>query len=283
MKELSVIVILYNSEKTINRCFESIKNSASENLRFNLIVIDNASVDIGMQTAIAAVEKLKISNVKFIRNQQNIGFARAVNQGLKYSRQKFNSDYFLLLNPDAYLKKDCLEKLIKKIASEENIGLVAPSIVDPKINQPWFSGAEINWFLMKTTHLSSGDYLLKTKSYLTGCCLLIKKSVIDKIRFFDESFFLYYEDVDFSLRAQKAGFKIALEEKAICYHQESQSSDSEIKNYHLVKSGLLFFHKYYPFWALPYFWLIFFLRFIYHRFFSGKKEVFRAMKDFFKK
>ncbi len=301
---ISFIVITYNNEKEIQKCLESIKN---QGINFNIIIVDNNSED----KTLSLIKKLsthtnnlslynekelgKIAKVHLIKNKKNLGFAQAVNQGINYAQKKFHPDFYFLINPDAYLEKNCLIRILKKIQESDswrNV-LVSPLIIDPRNNQPWFSGAKINWLKLKTNHikLQTINYKLQT-DYLTGCALLIPKKITrvlsssfknrrkGKIKIFDEIFFLYYEDVDFSLRAQKTGFKLKIIPQAICYHQESSSSDSKDKNYYLVKSGLIFFHKYYSKLLLPYFWLTFYLRFFYHKYISNKKEVFQAMKDF---
>jgi len=277
MKNISIIIITYNSQGHIKKCLRSIKDNARKNLRFNLILIDNASSDNSAEF----IHNFPWKNLTFIKNNKNIGFAKAVNQGINYALKNFESDYFLLLNPDAFLEKDCIEKLVNKAIENKYNGLISPLIIAPKTRQPWFSGAKIDWLKMRTEHLHcSITQGLKKNAYLSGCCLLISRSLVEKINLFDERFFLYYEDTDYSLRARNVGFNLILVKKAICYHNESQSSTSKIKNYHLVKSGLLFFEKHYPKIARIFFWLYFYLRFFYHFLFSNKKEVFRAMKDF---
>lgn len=354
------IVITYNNAETIKACIESIKNQNC-NQNCSLIVIDNNSEDKTLE-AIKEYNKslfrkgehggfLKNSSplykgelegvIKIIKNKKNLGFARAVNQGIAYAKKNLNPDFYFLLNPDAYLEKNCLSNL--ELNSEKVIK--SPIIVNPENNQPWFSGAKINWLKFKTKHHISPSYYKRglggvinlpttsykprssaksrwyrdkpqATSYLTGCALSIPKEVIRKlsscdkvrnrgvvdsppcgkeelacppklqrrregvIKIFDEKFFLYYEDADFSLRAKKAGFKLKIIPKVICYHKESASSSSEIKNYHLVKSGLVFFHKHYPKILLPYFWLVFYLRFFYHKYISKKETVLQAMLDF---
>ena len=135
---------------------------------------------------------------------------------------------------------------------------------------------------MKTSHISLCENIFtKEVQYLSGCCLMMRKEVLEKNGFFDEKFFLYYEDADYSLRAKKNGFDLALAKNAICFHKESQSSNSKTKNHHLVKSGMIFFKKHYPKPLLPYFYLVLFLRIFYHRFFSRKKEVYLGLTEFF--
>ncbi len=297
---ISFIIITYNNEKEIKKCLESIK---SQDINFNIIIVDNNSGDRTLSlikkfsihtnnpSPLGEKESGKFAKIHLIKNKKNLGFAQAVNQGINYAQKKFHPDFYFLLNPDAYLGKKCLSKILEY--APKNDTLISPLIVNPKNNQPWFSGAKINWLKFRTNHikLQTTNYKLQT-DYLTGCALLIPKKITQTLssssnderkkrtKIFDEKFFLYYEDADFSLRAQKAGLKLKIIPQAICYHQESSSSDLKDKNYYLVKSGLIFFYKHYSKFLLPYFWLIFYLRFFYHKLISKKEVALKALKDF---
>lgn len=275
---LSIIIVTYNSHPLISACLDSLLNQPAD-LKLKIIVVGNHSVDQDQTEKI--IQQYQNDDIVFIKNAENVGFAKAVNQALNYAQKNFSSPYFLLLNPDAKLKDNCLKYLIAAAQSDSPIGLVSPKIINPANGAIWFSQAYINWFKFKTLHASQSFFFKKMfPAYLPGCCLLIKKEVIEKIGLLDENIFLYYEDADYCLRAQQAGFKIKCEPKAICYHQESQSSDNQTKNYHLVKSGLYFFHQHYPRLLLPYFWLAYYLRKYYHQYVSKKEKVAKALKEF---
>ncbi|MFO7806862.1 MAG: glycosyltransferase family 2 protein [Candidatus Moraniibacteriota bacterium] len=268
MKKNAVIVITYNNQENIQKCLNSILNNAKcLKSATKIFVIDNNSRD---KTVSIIKRKYKNQAVKLIKNKANTGFAKAVNQGIKKAlKQDFFSN-ILLINPDTQLKKESLKQLIKET---KRFDIISPKIKHPQ-GTTLFESGELNWLKMKATHSNK-----KKPDYLTGACLLIKSSVFKKIGFLDESYFLYYEDADFCLRAKKAGFKLKTLLNTTIFHTESHSSNSKTKNYHLVKSGLIFFHKNYPSYLKPYFWAFFYLRLLYHQF-SGKKEIKKALKDF---
>ncbi|HHX58597.1 MAG TPA: glycosyltransferase family 2 protein [Candidatus Moranbacteria bacterium] len=305
MIKVSVIVVTYNNQNTIEKCLSSILESDLEEIDINLVIIDNNSQDQTTSTikkTLSEHQNLKskkhssqIISHKISSNKVNVGFAKAVNQGINLAQKEFNPDYFFLFNPDAYLTKNCLLELIKKSSINS---LSSPLIIDHKSDQPWFSGGKINWLKMRTEHMKCNlpQSVFYSTDYLTGCALLIPRKIIQKIGLFNEKLFLYYEDADFSLRAKKAGFSLEIIPTSTAYHQESQSflktidkkrskqkNSSQNKTYYLSKSGLYFFHKHYPKWGLPYFWLVFALRITYHSFFSKKYEVVNGMKSFLKK
>lgn len=269
--KLAIIIIVYNSAPCIKKCISSVLQSILDGVATKIILIDNNSSDSSKEILKKYGNR---ENFDLIFNNKNIGFAKAANQGIFHAKSNFDPDFFFLLNPDAYLGKNCLQKLIQHSKNNRHSDLASSNIIDPKTNTSWFSGGNIDWFSFKTKHADSA------LQYLSGCALFIKKEVFFKIGTFDERFFLYYEDADFGLRARKAGFNLNIVADSICFHIESQSSDLETKNYHLAKSALFFFHKHYPKWALPFFWIMFWARFFFHKYFSKKEAVSKGLSDF---
>ncbi len=267
---VTVIVITYNNEDTIERCITSIKNNKTSEFEKRIIVIDNDSSDKTWEI----LNQNKDALFKLRRNEFNDGFGRAIN---KVFFRNLNSDFFFLLNADATLGDNSLQKILETANNNPAIGLLSCKIIDPKTNKVIFNEGAINFLRLQTTH--SRPSRVKNR-YVTGCALLVKKDLVSKIGGFDPKFFLYYEDADFSKRALAAGFKIDTEQKSICYHNESHSSNSETKTYFLVRNGLSFFKKHYPKIALPYFYSLLILRLGYHSLFSKKKIVNKAMLDF---
>lgn len=266
-----IVMILYNNRMDLAECLESaFKDPVGQNAFW--IFIDNASTDNSIEK-IYACSFFNEKNSRIIRNKNNLGFATAVNQGIELGQKNFSPDYFFLLNPDTILKKNSLLNLLMT-AEEKGFSLTSPLIKD-FCEKIWFNGGKISWWRLKTLHQKNN------LDYLSGCALLIRNEIFPIIGFFDERFFLYYEDADFSLRAKQAGFKIGLAENSEVWHKESSSSNSQQKNYYLVKSGLLFFEKHSIFFQKYFwFWPIFSLRWFFHRYCSDKKEVFQALQDF---
>jgi GT2 family glycosyltransferase len=276
---ITIIIVTYNSEKCIARCIESIYQNTSNLSEITILIVDNNSTD----NTLSVVSRCDQTNTHIIKNNKNTGFAQGVNQGIRYALDKFSPQYFLLLNPDAWLEKNCLSLLKKELASDPKIALTSPRIIDPRSKSVWFEGGHINWLRIKNFHTKNYFDNFFYTPYLTGCALFIRTEITQKIGLLDESFFLYYEDADYSLRAQKSGFKITIMNEAVCWHQESQSSDSETKLFHLVASGYYFFWLHCPLWLKPWFWSNFILRFAYHTLITRKKTVLRGMRSFLKK
>jgi GT2 family glycosyltransferase len=255
-EKVAIIILNYNGLPHVLDCLQSLNHSSIINHQSLIILVDNHSIDASVETI-----KKKFPQVKIIRNKKNLGFAGGNNVGIKWAL-KNNFDYLMLLNPDTIVEKDFLAPLIRLMKSDKTIGVVSPLLQEKKQGKTIFSlGAEFNPLLGRTKHLQTRVKPSKSleQELVSGCAMLIKKEVFEKIGLFDERFFLYFEDSDFCLRARKAGFKIFLEPKSIVFHKISQSfRNFPLKKiYFNLKSNLLFIHKQVKpcFWPLAYFYL----------------------------
>lgn len=273
-----LIIITFNSEKHIRQCMESTKKNASEDFHLTYVLIDNASSD----NSANIIGGFKGENTKIVRNDNNVGFAKAVNQGLRTAKKTFNSDFYFLLNPDATLDDHCINTIFN-FHKKNNFCISSPIILDPETKKPWFCGSRIDFLRQKTLHAEHFNKTMPFKSqHLSGCTMCIPKEVIEKVGFFDERFFLYYEDADFSVRAKNKGVNLFLVPNALCFHKESQSSDKETKCFHLVKSGLLFFEKHSNKIQKIFFWTKFWIRYLFAKFFTKKTCVLKGVNAFLK-
>lgn len=230
---LSIVIVTFNSEKHIKRCLECIEKDSSVPIK-KIIVIDNNSTD----STVKIVKDIK-KNISLIQNSKNLGFAKGVNQGIKYSK----SNYYLLLNPDAFIQKNSLLNLIN--CSEINNCICGGKTTDMAGNEqgdhfrlPNLLVGIFDFTNMRKLLIS--DYWHKYFYYkdqkrivdcfevgsVCGGFMMIPKSIIEKIGYFDESFFMYLEDLDFCLRAHKAKSKVIYCQKARAIHIGGASSNN---------------------------------------------------------
>lgn len=270
LPKVFTIVLNYNGIDCLIRCLDSIY--ASDYVNMEVIVVDNCSTDGSFEIA-----RKKFSKFHFIKNSHNIGFAAGNNVAIRFALEKM-ADYVFLLNNDAFVDKDSIRNLVSACDELPNVGLASPIIYKDLKENIWFSGGKILWKKMKTIHensvLSSSPYLTE---YATGCSLLIKKDVFAKIGLFDEKFFLYYEDADFSWRARLNDFNIFIVPSSIVYHEEKSNKSNSLKLYWLIFSSILFFRKNST--GLNRLWINFYLlirrfRFKIKLFFDSKNEKF---------
>jgi len=231
-----IIILNYNGLEVLKKCLTSVFKIDYPN--FEIILIDNNSSDGSLEMA-----KANFSKAIFIKNEENLGFAAGNNVGIKFALERA-ADFILLLNSDAEVDKNFLTQLINNMAENEKIGIASPVIFDGETKEVWFSGGYIDWWRMKTIHRRD----IQTKNYfntdfITGCAMLIRAAVFQKIGLLDENYFLYYEDADFSLKSSRAGFQNMVVSSSWVYHFEKSRKNLENKTYWLVVSGLIFFRK----------------------------------------
>ena len=225
-KKIALIIINWKKYDFTLNCIDSVLKSSYKN--FKIILIDNESQN-GFPDEINNSDKIHI-----IKNKNNEGFARANNQGIKYSI-KNGFDYVLLLNNDTVIKNDLLYLLMKH-SNTFNQKIIQPLILNYDRSKIWNAGGTINNFFGTFKTLNKGESFKNFKSnrnlteWFTGCCVLIKTDVFKDIGYFDERFFAYYEDVDFSIRLKSKGYSVAMMNDSYLKHFESASSKSINQN-----------------------------------------------------
>jgi len=249
---LSIIIISYNTEKITIDCLksiiESLKNSS---LKYEIVVIDNASKDNSVLAIKRLESEIKNCNLKItlIKNKKNIGFGAANNQAAKLAK----SDYLLFLNSDIIVLNAAIEKLYNFYKQNEKLfNFLGGKLLNKDMtSQP--SCGPMYTLPMVFAHLFlRGDYWgltrsspnkLKEVDWVSGACILTKKEYFEKIGGFDEKIFMYMEEVDLLYRAKKQGFKIFFYPEARFIHLGSQSSAGRTFPILQVYQGLIYFYK----------------------------------------
>ena len=215
-------------------------------VNIDILVIDNGSGD----NSVEYLQKELPPNVKLLTLSENIGFAAGCNVGLRQAIEQ-GYDYALLINNDAFAAPDMLAALLKETTPD--IALLSPKIyfaADKK--RLWFAGGTMNrWTLdMKKTGRGQLDSPAwqenRDVDYLLGTCLLVNMAVVQQIGLFDEIFYMYFEDLDWSLRLRQAGFRLRLVSQAHLYHAVAVSSgglESPTRRYHLARNGVIFWRR----------------------------------------
>lgn len=240
MKKVDVIIVHFGSIENTKKAIESVEKYAS----FRQIIVINNNPEIKLEDEL---EKKK--HRIFINNEKNLGFAAAANIGIKLSIED-SADYVLLLNNDATIAHDVVNSLLQVFKRNEIIGIVGPVIKFKRENKFYYDmGGTVDGHTGRAHHLNEEVRIASDPiqvQYISGCCMMIKKEVIDVIGGFDERFFLYYEDVDYCLRAYYAGFDTYLLPTSVINHKLSASVGYNSKKsiYHLIRSGKKFGKKY---------------------------------------
>lgn len=207
--KVSIIIVNWNGKYLLKNCLNSIKDWTSY-FNYDVIVIDNGSAD-------GSVEMLRkeFPLVKLVINKENVGFAKANNQGIRRALSN-DADYVLLLNNDTkVIHCDWLENMVRVAEADSKNGIVGCKLIFPN-GEIQHAGGYVN--IKGSHHYTEGDKI-KEVDYVTGAAFLIKREVIEKIGFFDEGFSpLYAEEVDYCIRAKRSGYKVIYSPKTVIVH-----------------------------------------------------------------
>ncbi len=224
---ISICIVTLNARIYLKRCLESIPDALSS-LRYEVIVIDNGSID-----GTSELIKKKYPNINYIKNKKNLGYTIPMNRAISMAK----GEYVLQLNPDIELSKKSIYLLVNYMNMNKKIGICIPKIIDENGNfekssrrgipTPWatvtyFSGLSRmfsdnrKFTQYRLEHLN--EDAISEVDAVSGSCMLIKSNVIDDIGILDEKFFAYQEDSDFCFRAKQANWKIVYNPQSTITH-----------------------------------------------------------------
>lgn len=290
--KISIIIINWNGIKDTIECISSLTNLEYSN--YEIIVVDNNSEENDKNSLIILAKENP--RLKLIFNSENLGFAGGNNVGI-VDAIKNRANYILLLNNDTVVEKDFLLPLLRVFEQYPSTGIVAPKINyydHPDII--WSAGGNISkikgsGFALSNINERKICNLEKEVTFVSGCCMLIKKDVFDRVGLLDENYFLYLEDTDFCFRTIKAGYKIFVSYKSKIYHKVSRSTHNYLKPlplYYVTRNRMYFVKKNFKKYVLVTFLYIILTMAIKSIFWiiSGKTEnlqsIIFAFRDFLK-
>ncbi|HWH58321.1 MAG TPA: glycosyltransferase family 2 protein [Terriglobales bacterium] len=256
--KVSIIILTWNSYEVTRDCLASIDKIDYPNRE--VLVVDNGSGD-GSPDRLAE----EFPFVRFIRNERNLGFTGGNNVGIRVALTR-RPDYLLLLNNDTVVASNFLSQMIDLAETDPTIGILTPKIyfADPS-DRIWFAGGRYRkgrsfpeCFGMGRRDDGSYDQTREV-SFVSGCAFLIKTEVVEKIGLLDESLFLGFEDLDWSIRAANAGFKAMYVANAVIWHKEGYDTKKNLgkagKDFYYVRNSIVMARKhlsrvYWPLFAL---------------------------------
>ena len=203
-------------------------------------MVDNAS----KQDEASTISE-KYPHVKVIRSNQNLGFAGGNNLGIKEAKGK----YILLINNDTYFKDFNIDALIERLESSDKIAIICPKLRFAWGNNPiQFAGyTPLTNVTIRNQAIGFGEEdkgqydIAHPTPYAHGAAMLIKREAIEKVGLMPECFFLYYEEIDWSMRFTRAGYEIWYDPACTVYHKESQTTgqNSPLRTYYVTRNRLL--------------------------------------------
>lgn len=247
---VSAVVVSHNTRADLLRCLDALRRNVT--LPIEVVVVDNASRDGSADAARRSWPEARV-----IENAENLGFARANNLGLRGVR----APYALILNSDAEVAPGCVEALAALLDRTPDVGLVGPRTLSGDGTIQVSSGPALTplaeWRqrrLVKGVRARSANALREAElrasrehepDWLSASCLLARRRALEAVGGFDESFFLYEEDVDLCLRVRRAGWRIVFTPAAQVVHHLGRSVEAspERARFEYQRSHLLYYRK----------------------------------------
>ena len=243
MDSVYVILVNFNNSKMTKDCIESIKKSSYKN--YSIVVVDNASCDDSYDSLSLLFGNSE--NIYILRAVENNGFSAGNNIGINFALNR-GADYIMLLNNDTVIDENMIQLLHSK-ATEK-------TVTTPKMyyysrpNVIWYAGGELEYKYGGARHLgldkedSETFSLVKSCTFVTGCCVMIHRNILEKVGLLDETYFMYGEDVDYSIRLQEEGIEILFVPTAKLWHKVGGSGTSKINIYYDTRNKLYIMDKY---------------------------------------
>ncbi len=265
MLKIAIVSVNFNGEKDTMELLESLREVRNTQYEIKVVIVDNGSSDNFVKTA-----SRKYPEIDILQNGINKGFSGGYNRGIEHGLI-WGADYVLIINNDALTPdRKLLTSLLETFRKDDKIGIASPKIYfapgyefhkdrykkEDQGKVVWFAGGKFDWNNVMSIHrgidevdppAGGGQYSGEMEmDFATGCCFLVKREVLEKVGMFDENYFAYFEDGDFSKRVIDAGFKILYNGDTSIYHKVSQSTGvgSSLTDYYLTRNRLMFGFKY---------------------------------------
>lgn len=235
MPNVGIVISNYNGWQDTVQCLESLQKQTYRD--FEIILLDDASTNDSVQQ----LQKHLTENTVFLPQEANSGFAAVNNVGMRRALAD-GCDWVLLLNNDTVVAPDFLETLLRETPAGA-VSCPKMLFLDPP-DEIWFAGGELDRATGKVKHLGGhekdGQAFAEKKqvSFITFCCVLLPRQVVEEVGFLDETLFMYCEDVDYCIRLADAGVPMWLLPDAKIWHKAGGSAGGMLSVYYITRNTL---------------------------------------------
>src|SRR3990167_3516652 len=237
--KVAIVIVTWNKKSYVMELLTSLRNINYDN--HDIIVVDNAST---YDTCQAIREQFP--HVNLIVNSENLGGTGGFNTGLRYVLQKGSYKYTWLLDNDAVVERETLIELVKVMEEDDEVGITGSVIMEPDMDMIVELGAFVSWSIgtwkpnYRNNRLSAMEDIGTTEvDYVAACSSLVRNEALYKIGVMDERYFIHWDDIDLSLRAKQAGYKVMASPKSKAYHGLEDKPINPLISYYDIRNGLL--------------------------------------------
>jgi GT2 family glycosyltransferase len=237
--KVAIVIVTWNKKSYVMELLTSLRNINYDNL--DIIVVDNASTDDTCQAI-----REQFPHVNLIVNPENLGGTGGFNTGLRYVLKKGGYKYTWLLDNDAVVERETLIELVKVMEEDDKVGITGSIIMEPDMEMIVELGAFVSWSIgtwkpnYRNNRLSAIKEIDTTEvDYVAACSSLVRNEALYKIGVMDERYFIHWDDIDLSLRAKQAGYKVMASPKSKAYHGLEDKPINPLISYYDIRNGLL--------------------------------------------
>lgn len=267
MKNVAILILNWNNLYDSLSCLESLLSLEYEN--YKIIFIDNGSTDGSFEGILEFLKEkgipflvvensyqyningyIDITKVFIIRNTDNFGYTGGFNTGLRFVLEFGRFDYIWILNNDTVVERSALNKLVdcfeRQKAKGVKVGAAGTTLLYPNGKLQAVCGCRLVKVIGNSSFLTKKVQHL---DYIVGASLFLDMDALKNVYLFDERFFLYWDDADYSIRLKKAGYELICCDDVIVYHKEGGTAGriEKLNDYYWVRNGLLFTWKHQPY------------------------------------
>lgn len=262
MKNVFIIVVNWNGKADTLTCLSSLAEMDTAGCNVKIVVVDNASTDGSVEAIKKAFPKVTV-----LESPVNEGFTGGNNRGMRFAMDE-GADFLWLLNNDTIVDTKVLAGFLR-VFQDDSVGIAGSKIYFAPGHEfhhdrygkkergrvIWYAGGLVDWANMYASHrgvdeVDRGQFdIPKDTDFITGCSFMMRRDVVEKIGYLDDKFFLYLEDLDYSLRARKAGFRALYAPGSIVWHINAGSTGKPghgLHQYYLTRNRLLIGMRYAP-------------------------------------
>ncbi|MEK9185513.1 MAG: glycosyltransferase family 2 protein [Patescibacteria group bacterium] len=216
--KLTIVTVNYNSVKLVEELVTSIRNSQNIDFGIKIVVVENSEEDLS-----------NISEIIYLKNKGNLGFSHGNNLGIT----KAEGDYVWFLNPDTTVDPDTIAYMIRYMDTHPDVGIATPKLVLPNglLDKncrrlfPSLNNSLKHFLKIGNGYYAAGDINVETEvDVVMGSCLLARRELGDKTNWWDETYFMYGEDIEFCWQVKNLGYKIMYVPQVIVHHHHGASS-----------------------------------------------------------
>lgn len=235
MPKVGIVISNYNGWQDTLACLESLRQQTVQD--FEIILVDDASTN----DSVRQLQQRLPPNGVLLPQRVNAGFAAANNIGIRRALQD-GAEWIMLLNNDTVCKPDMLEQLLRQtpagaVSCPKMLFMDPPDVI-------WFAGGSLDARTGKVTHLGGhckdGPEFSRPMriSFVTFCCVLLPRQVVEKVGFLDESLFMYCEDLDYCIRLRQAGVEMWYLPDAVLHHKAGGTAGGMLSQYYITRNTL---------------------------------------------